>query len=189
MIIRLSLILATGIVGSMMILGTEDQGVENAQIERTKLDPAGKTTVDLPITNAVAASFEPSKVAETVAPVEKLTPVIAPKRVFAPTPRPAVAVAKQETLDLTKIAPSEEAIEDALAQAILTSVEIRYVTGSRVNLRAGPSTSDAVVAQLVRGTETEVLDEVGDGWLQIRDLATGTVGFMSGDFLSIDSPG
>jgi uncharacterized protein YgiM (DUF1202 family) len=186
MIIRLTLILAVGIAGSMVILGVEHQDTANAPIEKTVLNAAGKATGDLPVDNVVAASFDPT---ESTAPVVKLTPVIAPKRVVAPAPRPEVKLVRQETLDLTKIAPSEEAIEDAVVQAILPTADVRYVTGTRVNLRAGPSTLDDVVAQLARGTKAVVLDDGGGGWLQIRDLDTGVEGFMSGDFLSADAPG
>ena len=57
------------------------------------------------------------------------------------------------------------------------------VTGSRVNLRAGPSTSDAVVGQLVRGTEAEVLNQ-GDGWYQIQTSDGAYVGWIFGKFLA-----
>jgi len=63
-----------------------------------------------------------------------------------------------------------------------------YVTGTRVNLRAGPSTDNAIVAALDQGTATEFIAEAPDGWFQIRDQATGAVGFMSGDFLSPTQP-
>ena len=87
----------------------------------------------------------------------------------------------------------EETASDGTPEADTPAVEtsdavIFYVTGTRVNLRAGPSTNDAIVAALTQGTATEYVADAPDGWLQIRDPATGNVGFMSGDFLSQDQP-
>ncbi|MEM9319775.1 MAG: SH3 domain-containing protein [Pseudomonadota bacterium] len=79
-------------------------------------------------------------------------------------------------------APADDAVATGTGQAIL------YVTGTRVNLRAGPSTNDAIVTALTQGTAIELVAEAADGWFQIRDPASGSVGFMSGDFLSPTPP-
>ena len=63
-----------------------------------------------------------------------------------------------------------------------------YVTGSRVNLRQGPGTGNAVVTQLTLGTEAEVLDRQG-GWVQIRTADGSVSGWMSGKFLVDKRPG
>jgi len=63
-----------------------------------------------------------------------------------------------------------------------------YVTGSRVNLRQGPGTSNPVVGQVTWGTEAEVLSD-HDGWYEIR-LADGSVsGWIFGKFLNDTRPG
>lgn len=60
-----------------------------------------------------------------------------------------------------------------------------YVTGTRVNQRDGPSTSDRVMGVLVEGTRVQLLHDQGQ-WAQIRsDLGTG---WMSSSFLSRDGP-
>lgn len=64
---------------------------------------------------------------------------------------------------------------------------VLYVTGSRVNFRAGPSTSDRVVGALDGGSPVEALGPPEGGWVQIRDM-DGRTGFMSGRFLSGDAP-
>ncbi|MEM6539085.1 MAG: SH3 domain-containing protein [Pseudomonadota bacterium] len=67
-------------------------------------------------------------------------------------------------------------------------LQLWYVTGSRVNLREGPSTSNAVIGQVTRGSEAEVLGDQ-NGWYQIR-LANGSVsGWISGQFLNEKKPG
>lgn len=62
-----------------------------------------------------------------------------------------------------------------------------YVTGTRVNLRAGPSTDTDIIAALDLGTEARVLSADTDGWYQI-EIAGGLQGYMSTDFLSVDRP-
>jgi hypothetical protein len=58
------------------------------------------------------------------------------------------------------------------------------VTGSSVNLRAGPSTGDAVLTSLLRGERVEVIGATGNGWAQIRTVSTGVEGFMAARFLN-----
>jgi len=60
-----------------------------------------------------------------------------------------------------------------------------YVTGTRVNQRDGPSTSDRVMGVLVEGTRVQLLRDQGQ-WAQVRsDLGTG---WMSSSFLSLNRP-
>ena len=60
-----------------------------------------------------------------------------------------------------------------------------YVTGTRVNQRDGPSTTDPVMGVLVEGTRVQLLRDQGQ-WAQIRsDLGTG---WMSSSFLSRNGP-
>lgn len=60
-----------------------------------------------------------------------------------------------------------------------------YVTGTRVNQRDGPSTSDRVMGVLVEGTQVQLLRDQGQ-WAKIRsDLGTG---WMSSSFLSLNRP-
>ena len=81
----------------------------------------------------------------------------------------------------TEAAPVETT--DALGAAMW------YVTGSTVNVRAGPGTGNPVVTQVSFGDAAEVLDESGDGWLQIRPEGSDTVGWVSRRFLDQVAPG
>jgi hypothetical protein len=62
--------------------------------------------------------------------------------------------------------------------------DLLVVTGSRVNLRAGPSTANAVVDSLAEGTLTEPLGAPVNGWQEIRDVESGLTGYMAARFLS-----
>ena len=73
------------------------------------------------------------------------------------------------------------AVATALAAAVLPLVE---VTGSQVNLRAGPSTADAVLGSFVRGEQAELVADLGNGWALARTVTTGAEGYMADRFLS-----
>lgn len=64
------------------------------------------------------------------------------------------------------------------------SLPLAEVTGTQVNLRAGPSTRDPVLAALRQGDQVALIGATGDGWAQIRVLADGREGFMALRFLS-----
>lgn len=68
-------------------------------------------------------------------------------------------------------------------------VDIVEVTGSVVNLRTSPLAGAKVLARLKRGVRAELVTKAADGRVQIRELGTGTVGFMSADFLAAVTPG
>ncbi|WP_179381560.1 SH3 domain-containing protein [Jannaschia marina] len=79
--------------------------------------------------------------------------------------------------------PVEEDVTDAAAEPE-GARELLKVTGSRVNMRAGPSTANAVVDSLPGGTVTEALGAEENGWIQIRDVESGRTGYMSARFLA-----
>ena len=81
-----------------------------------------------------------------------------------------------------------EVIEVAATEVVADAPNYWFVSGSRVNLRQGPGTGNAVVTQLTLGTEAEVLDRQG-GWVQIRTADGSVSGWMSGKFLVDKRPG
>lgn len=76
-------------------------------------------------------------------------------------------------------APAETAVPDR---------PLVYVTGSRVNMRAGPSTANPVVTALGYGDEAELIETLDNGWMHIRHTESGRVGYMAGRFLSETRP-
>lgn len=72
--------------------------------------------------------------------------------------------------------PAAEALTDATGP-------ILYVTGSRVNFRAGPSTNDRVMGALNGGDAVEAVGPTDGPWINIR-TADGRLGYMSGQFLA-----
>lgn len=57
--------------------------------------------------------------------------------------------------------------------------DIRTIAGSAVNMRAGPGTQYDRIARLVRGNKVAVLQDPGNGWLKLRVIASGRVGWMA----------
>jgi uncharacterized protein YgiM (DUF1202 family) len=57
--------------------------------------------------------------------------------------------------------------------------DVRIVSGDRTNVRGGLSTDYEVVGRLTRGVEVEVLDDNGDGWIEMRSLDGVTFGWMA----------
>lgn len=59
------------------------------------------------------------------------------------------------------------------------------VTGSRLNMRSGPSTDYSIIHVLWQGNSVKVIGE-SSGWYQIR-LSDGRTGWASGQYLSINN--
>lgn len=85
------------------------------------------------------------------------------------------AVATQDVIP-SLIAPETSASRDV---APTEMKDIREVTGRRVNMRQGPGTQFNVVSRLVAGENVEVLQSPGNGWLKLKVVSTGRVGWMA----------
>ena len=82
---------------------------------------------------------------------------------------------------------AEQTVAETTANATSGSAQLWYVSGSAVNLRAGPSTANEVVGQAMVGQPAEVLAEV-DGWYHIKLSDSGQDAYIYGRFLSEDRP-
>lgn len=82
---------------------------------------------------------------------------------------------------------TQQAAAPAVAQPEVTP-DLRTISGNRVNMRRGPGTEHGVVSKLSEGTEVEVLSEPGNGWLELRVVDSGTVGWIA-DWLVTASNG
>ena len=182
--IRLTLILTAGIVGSMLILGSGDETLETDPIAETVLrqnqPDSGASEVEFLAAGSNAADV--AVVATTGEPANAVVDVTRQQTLDLASPqKPALLVLEARDAPAAEIAavPDTRAVPDGML----------YVTGTRVNMRAGPSTNDSVVGSLQRGARAELLADTRDGWLQIRDISTGAEGYMSARFLSPLSPG
>lgn len=88
-----------------------------------------------------------------------------------PAAQPAIEMSQDE-LPPADILPDEGA----------SALDVRAVSGNRVNLRGGPGTNFGVVDSLTRGVQVEILQDPGNGWVKLRPLDGGPEGWMA-DFL------
>ncbi|MCI2395858.1 SH3 domain-containing protein [Aliiroseovarius sediminis] len=150
---------------------------------------------------------EPAIAPETIVPVSASPDIPAGEMIATANAAPAPLATVPTSVRLTVIpvtpddtatpqSPAERAEEAARQMAasvnttapapatLLTTVQdTLFVSGSTVNMRAGPSTQHDVVAKLTRGTEVIDMGPAGGGWSQIKVADTGTRGFMATRFL------
>ncbi len=80
-----------------------------------------------------------------------------------------------ETANLTETVEAPAAPEPVAAPVL----DLRYVAGSRVNMRTGPGTNFGVIDTLPGGTEAEIISVDANGWANIRITNTGVEGWMA----------
>ena len=158
-----------------------------AAVEEEKLDTVIAAAAPQPIPQDVTrVSLNLTSVGDVLRPAPTL-------RTKAAKPTPAIEAAVTEALseaEPTIILPS--LIEGT---AVITPVEfgnsaqqtsrdapVRSVTGNSVNVRGGPGTGYSVVNRLVRGDKVEILQDPGNGWVKLRPVSGGQIGWMA-DFL------
>lgn len=97
-------------------------------------------------------------------------------------------VREERRMPLPKVTmvAATQAAEPSSAETV--EMQYWYVTGSRVNLRGGPGTSNSVIGQVTLGTEAEVLNDK-DGWYEIRLTDGSASGWIAGQFLNEKKPG
>ncbi len=82
------------------------------------------------------------------------------------------------------------AVEAEPSEAELQAVEeLWYVSGTMVNLRAGPGTENPVVATLSLGTGTKVLSDPNADWIEIQTTDGSVSGWIFRKYLSDRAPG
>lgn len=108
-----------------------------------------------------------------------------------PQPIPAAMTEPQPQVRLIGVASLKPEADDisfaglstvAASENVAAPKDIRAVTGSVVNMRSGPGTNFGVVGQLSRDTKVEVIQDGGNGWVELRPLDGGQSGWMA-DFL------
>ena len=171
--IRLILLTLAGLIAVFMLWG--DPGARRAQRE-AMAEQAAAAEAEAEAAAAAEATpegeGEPAST-EPIVAVEEQTPEQV-QDYPGPPLRPSPEHEGQDDAAVAELSPADDG-------------SILYVTGTRVNFRAGPSTSDAVIGALNGGSPVEALGEPSGGWVNIRD-AQGRSGYMSADFLSSERP-
>ena len=111
------------------------------------------------------------------------------RNVDTPEEQVAAAGAAPDAIGVWKGLSDPNGVSDLTArpqdrpESTAGSAEVLYVTGTRVNVREGPSTDFGIVGTVAEGDAVELLSEAG-GWAEIRFADSGETGFMSRRFLS-----
>ncbi len=183
--IRLLLLLVAGI-GLAMYYADEIGGADHRD-QRTELAP-------IPTPVAVATKEAPVVLAslgvEPAAPETRTTPRRSKARSnsanMVPFLNPVVVgtdgrivpiAAEQETTE----APVETEPEEP-------RIPVRYVSGNRVNVRGGPSTSNEVIGAVEFAEAVQVLSDPTGDWVLIRIEGDGIEGYIFSRFLAESDP-
>lgn len=92
------------------------------------------------------------------------------------------------------IAPSDEpGLAEAGNDAVAADpdepmIAILYVNASRVNVRAGPSTTNSVIGSVDFADALQILSDPTEDWVKIRVEGDGVEGFMASRFLTESAP-
>jgi len=142
---------------------------------------------DLPVVRASvivpAASFS-TLPADNTPPAAKPRPVAAaPAGHSAISITPVVfATAKPDLVQAGgRDAPAGYVFKSAPITAS-ADAEIVVITGSRVNLRAAPTTKSAVLGQMTHQMQAAVISRPGGGWVELHHPDSGMTGFIAARF-------
>jgi hypothetical protein len=189
-LVRLSVMLIVGLGAAMYWFG-RDTGLPD--------DPIGRETalISSDLMASITGVIEEPGEDEgrlALALASDASPETATLVAFRPTQdkatvQPAVAVVDGGETGVVSTASEPEASKPLSgAEKAEPEPDYLYVSGSRVNVRGGPSTAYGVISSLSLGAQVEDMGDAGDGWRQIVLTDTGERGFMAGRFLSSEQP-
>ncbi|MCT4684556.1 MAG: SH3 domain-containing protein [Roseicyclus sp.] len=175
--LRLTLMLCAAIYAGLVIYSDDSAPAQEAPAAVTRSTAPFDATRPgrMPSDSLVTADGRVLTIAAVIDPVALDDGQAAVQQVSTPG---AARSAQTVTASASTSAPSPDA---ATGGASLPLVE---VTGTRVNLRAGPSTEDAVLDALTLGAQAELLAALDNGWVQIRTVDNGVEGYMADRFLA-----
>lgn len=159
---------------------TADQIVKEEGVGGTKLNLASYKSSASPDSSSLPTIN--SEVVEDAAPLPDDA---------APADLSLTAPAVIEVAQTTSVKQENSGISFAGLSASASSSNVtlpdnvRVISGSRVNLRAGPGTGFDVLDQLNADTRVEILEDAGNGWVQLRPVDGGPTGWIA-DFLLAD---
>lgn len=187
---RLALLMAATLVAiyaALAVLGAGDPRAARRQVAASAPEGAARDAGAARLPAPSAPESASASAPEPAAPSpEAAVPVVVPAASQTPEqvqrfPGPALRPSPEHAGE----APSAAAPPTPAGSGGGT---VLYVTGNRVNMRAGPSTGEPVVGALNGGAAVEALGPTDGGWVNIRD-GEGREGYISGQFLSPQQPG
>lgn len=180
--IRLSVTLLAALYAGFVIWGEPaETQVAEASVDAPIVTAAASPDFEQPV--ILGSDTQGDAIVTRAAVTETVVPDAASIAASAPAPQTSFNEPRLigEPVVVSLVQPERPA--EVTAAATAADEDLLRVTGSRVNMRSGPSTSNAVVGSLGRGDLAEALGTETNGWIEIRDVATGQSGFMAARFL------
>lgn len=174
------------IYAALAVLGSGDPRAARRQAATTAPAPAAQDAGGAGLPAPSAQSRPAPAAASDAVPASEAVPEVIPAASQTPE--------QVQRFPGPRLRPSPEHAGEAPAAEATTAPAgsgggtVLYVTGNRVNMRAGPSTGEAVVGALNGGAAVEALGPTDGAWVNIRD-GEGREGYISGQFLSPQQPG
>ena len=168
-IIRLTLFTGLGLAAGLAYLG-RDEGLPDTRLGRVPdetLQDIDTVSFSAPTPDEITPDMTDTGLASAEKVEELTTRQAQPASLFTLT---------DETVEISNTPEGQTAPVTEAAKAL-------FVSGSRVNVRGGPSTSYGVIASVTYGTEVQDLGDAGQGWRAIR-LPSGDRGYMAARFLT-----
>ncbi|MCF6316264.1 MAG: SH3 domain-containing protein [Marinosulfonomonas sp.] len=114
---------------------------------------------------------------------------------IAPVVEPAPEVTRSALISPVEVAvPAVVSTPEPVAVAVVAIPEpaperiIWFVTGSRVNVRGGPSINYEVLGKVVYGEAAEIISDPDADWVKIRIEGDGVEGFIMKRFMTDVDP-
>jgi hypothetical protein len=173
---RMTLGLAVALYAAFVIWGQPVEGIAEPGGERLASAAAAADT-PIVLENA-SAPTAPTVTRDASAPPVMPDPATVAAAMSAPgtlSAREPRLIGEAKVVSLVRASAEETAYEP--------TGPVLQVTGSRVNMRAGPGVENAVVGALPRGARAEALGGVENGWQRIRALDGGQTGYMFASYL------
>lgn len=182
--------------------GGADFDAEALRMSRIDADQIAPVTATTPKTLLAEVDTSDTGTAEVTRVALNLTTtrdIVAPAKPLPTAPAPAkfdgavLSTASLETPEtpeiiLPSLIPAAEPEAQTTAELLVDEdnglLDVRAVSGSRVNMRDGPGTYYDVVSNLTRGTLVEILQDPGNGWVKLRPMDGGPEGWMAASLLT-----
>jgi len=130
--------------------------------------------LDEPVFTEMVAEVAP---VEEPAPEVTRTALISPVKVAAPVVE--IAVEPEPVTVVAEVTPEPAPEPERI---------IWFVTGSRVNVREGPSTDYTIMGKVVYGEAAEIISDPDADWVKIRIEGDGVEGFIMKRFMTDVDP-
>ncbi len=167
------------------IVASEVDPVEVAQTanEPALADPEASTeNVEIALSDPIVTESDGSiqQRLATALVTSAVTEVVLDSNLGASTTEGVLAAVEDVTNALPQnvVAIATETVVETIVPEP-SPVDLRRVSGSRVNMRSGPSTDFTVLDTLDGGTATEVIERDTNGWVLVRVQNTGQEGWMA----------